>query len=482
MQALQAPMRLSSFARRASRAKGLRVAMEGPTLRDSPSLTAVLLACLGLTVACGNESPSALPTGRSVTAATETLVTPTVSATPRATPRPETIDRSKLPIEVGVPGAPDDVSTPVDASEYDYGDYLHVVDLSIGTAELVASAPPAPKTDIYELPALSPDHTQVAYRGGKDVAIVDLASGRVRAFPLPTSLPTTSPCQAGRSVLSWAPDSVRLAVNTETALLVLQTGSGAFQEIAQNRGTPGSCGVAWSPEGQWIVFASAWRLALVRPDGSDRRDVPVDSPARASYYGGPSTFIWAPDSAHFFFSGMTLIPDKGYASMSFVSALDLRATGIPIGDSIAWQTPPMMHDVHELPFIEALSVSGTRAAYLRTDHDENWKWTNYLETRNLDGTNGQTLVTYISGGGSIRDVPVWSPDDSLIAYPDRPAGQPYQGSVRIVTSTGGEDLAAVRGPESFRLVNGRWVVCTMGVVGWLSQARLLTWTTCEGSI
>jgi len=388
-----------------------------------------------------------------------------------------------LPVKLHIPGAPDNGATPVDASEYDFGDYLHIVDLTDGTSELVGSIPIAPRAGGYELPVLSPDHARIAYQSGRAVVVFEVASGRAQTFSLPAAPSTPTPCHRVRSALSWAPDSARLAVNTETALTILDTGSGALRELDQNTGTPGSCGVAWSPDGAWIAFASGWLLSLIRPDGSD---IVVEHPQgqyAASYYGGPSEFVWAPDSTRFFFTGLTAISGKGIGSMSFVSGLDLAASGIPIGDTIAWQTAPMMHDVHELPFVQALSASGTRAAYRRSDHDENWNSTDYVETRNIDGTDNQTLVTFKSGGRSVRDALFWSPDDSLIAYPDVPAGTSiYDGSVRIVNSTGGEDLAAALGPDSFALANGRRVVCSVDVVGWMSLTRLLTWTSCEGSI
>ncbi len=390
------------------------------------------------------------------------------------------IDRSRLPVQLRIPGTPDNSATPVDASEYDFGDYLHVVDLTDGTARLVGSAQLAHRSDEGNRPLLSPDHAHVAYASRRSIVVIDVATGREQAFPLPASAPVPNPCLPVGIGLSWAPDSARVAVNTERALLVLDTGSGSYRAIVENTSVPGSCSVAWSPDGAWIVFSNNVSLVRIRPDGSERFEGPPYYAFPEFSYSGPREFIWSSDSTQLYFSA-----DRAgelNARISFASGLDLRAHGIPIGQTIAWQTAPMYHDSHELPFIEALSTSGTRAAYIRSDHDENWRWTDYLETRDIDGTNSQTLVTRPQTGGSIAYAPFWSPDDRFIAYPHRLNGGGPSGSARIVSPDSADDMAAALGPDSFELQSGRWVRCDVVVVGWLSTTSLVTLTACEGTI
>jgi hypothetical protein len=418
-------------------------------------LIAIAIPCFVVSVAanCRDTSSPTAPTDASVTE--QASATPQPTATDEPTATPTAIDRSRLPVQLHIPGAPDESGTPVAASPTDFGDYLHVVDLAEGTARLVGSARLAAKPDSFNRPLLSPDHTHIAYPSRRSIVVIEVATGREQAFPLPAAPPSATPCGPIGIGLSWAPDSASLAINTEDALLVLDRVSGSYREIVHNTGTPGACAVAWSPDAEWIVFSNHFALLRVRPDGSDRLE-------GSTYYGGPSGFIWAPDSTRFFFSGI----GGGTSQSSFVSDPDLRVQGIP-----------------DLPLIQALSTSGTRVAYHHSEHDEKWNWTSYIETRDVDGTNSRTLVTS-RNSGSVAYTLLWSADDAFIAYPQRVSGggaAPW-GSVRVVNSTTGEDLTAALGPASIRFSEWSWVVCDVNVVGWLSTTSLVTWTTCETSI
>jgi TolB protein len=55
----------------------------------------------------------------------------------------------------------------------------------------------------------------------------------------------------------------------------------------------------WSPDGQWIVYQRPYgQLTMVRPDGSDPRDIPLALPAGT----GAENPAWSPDGEWIVFS------------------------------------------------------------------------------------------------------------------------------------------------------------------------------------
>ena len=86
-------------------------------------------------------------------------------------------------------------------------------------------------------------------------------------------------------VAEWSPDGTRIAFCADPALdafpavwVINADGSGA-RKLSRGRS---SCGLAWSPSGNWVAFARyPAGLYAVRPDGSGlraiARDLPVSS-------------------------------------------------------------------------------------------------------------------------------------------------------------------------------------------------------------
>jgi Tol biopolymer transport system component len=64
-------------------------------------------------------------------------------------------------------------------------------------------------------------------------------------------------------------------------------------------------GPTWSPDGEWILFDADDRLFLVHPDGTGRRDIPLDVTGRYAAYEA----AWSPDGSRIVFSLFT--PDDG---------------------------------------------------------------------------------------------------------------------------------------------------------------------------
>ena len=431
---------------------------------------AVILLSFGVIAgACGNSTtPRVQPASQ--------------DAESSATAVPKTINDRLLPVRLQIPGAPGPGVTATAAAYSDFGDYLHVVDLAAGTARLLGASRLASKPDTYNRPVLSPDRGRLAYVSRRNIIVIDIATGVQQSFSLPSEAAVDTPCLYLGVGLSWAPDSNRLAINMANDLLVMETNTGLYHTIATHPAR-GRCSTAWSPDGTWIVFDNNVALVRIHPDGSGRVDGPPYYAAPDFAYAGALDFVWAPDSAKFFFTSETGSNGETapFSRISFVSGLDLRARGIPIGKTIAWQTEPMHQDSRELPFVQALSASGEKAAYVRFDHDANYKWTTYLETRDIDGTSSRTLNSSDQVRATIADAPFWSPDDSAIAYPVRGIQSHGEfGGVHVVNAASGDDLAAVRGPDSFGITNSQTEACDVLVVGWISTTSIVTLTTCEG--
>jgi Tol biopolymer transport system component len=151
---------------------------------------------------------------------------------------------------------------------------------------------------------VSPDGTQIALEGFGQGGHAELdgiysvrasdGGGLVRLLEGPVSPPR------------YSPDATRLSFfDTKTG--VSPTGAGAVFVMGADgtglvRVTPWGYAFAdhaWSPDGTWIVFQRPYgRLYLVRPDGSDLHEVPLNLPAGA----GALNPSWSPDGTWIVFS------------------------------------------------------------------------------------------------------------------------------------------------------------------------------------
>ena len=439
---------------------------------------ATLIAAISVNAACGGSS----------TGLRTPSDTPKPSQTPGPTATPGVIDRSKLPVRLTIPGIPDTPVSPAatpSASPW-RGSYLHVIDLTDGTARVLDAAPlpndPATTLLSHDVPGdaqLSPDRQQLAYLSRRGVVFIDIATGstHVQAYPVDDrSYAPGGRCGWG-DFLAWAPDSRRVAVDSGDQMLILDLGTGAPRQVLTSTRL---CDLAWSPDGNWIVFADGSRLGRVRPDGSDRL---TDSTVL-----GPYGFTWSPDSSQFFFAAETSI----FTQDSFVSGIDLRARALPVRDTSSLAKTPEPYGPRFYPFIDALSSTGTRAASVRADRDDDLNRYSFIGTRDLYASDPKILATEESfachgdagcNGGTEASVPLrWSPDDSYLAYSATTSQPPRStfGGIHLVEVVSKKVTDAVEGPDSFTPNGGATVeVCfPVFTVGWISTTSLVTLVRC----
>jgi hypothetical protein len=179
---------------------------------------------------------------------------------------------------------------------------------------------------------LSPDGRYVAslkLRGAATgVSITDLVTGEVRDLPPPRDAMVTA-------VYGWRPDSGAVAIGYQVldplnvGVLDVSTGEttpvSAFATVAE---LAGDVSVAFSPDGQRLVVAYGWQLALfdvstMAETGYPLRTIPID---RGQQFSG----VFTPDSRRLVLFGAPYCqpPDCPPALTWSVSYLDVE-TGVP---------------------------------------------------------------------------------------------------------------------------------------------------------
>ena len=208
---------------------------------------------------------------------------------------------------------------------------------------------------------LSPDWSLVAFdRLGAGLFVRPLAGGEPRALVPGTSL----------SLVSWAPDSTRLAVSRERAILVVDVATAAATSIARGENP------LWSPRGDWVAYedrkTGAADIRLVRPDGSG--DVNITAGDRRLNL--PSA--WSPDGRVLAFR----TTDGTKTRLERYDLASRRRTVLPIQ---AEGAEPLV----------SWSPDGRWLA---------------VDSRMIDTRTGRTRAT--PNGAAV----VWSPDGSRVAY------------------------------------------------------------------
>jgi Tol biopolymer transport system component len=119
----------------------------------------------------------------------------------------------------------------------------------------------------------------------------------------------------------YAPDGSRIAFLTESeanagaGIFVVNVDGTGLDKIIERAADQVMHGPTWSPDGQWILFDADDRLFLVHPDGTGRRDIPLDVTGRYSAYEA----AWSPDGSRIVFSLYT--HDDGRDDL-FTAAVD----------------------------------------------------------------------------------------------------------------------------------------------------------------
>lgn len=154
------------------------------------------------------------------------------------------------------------------------------------------------------------DHPEL--EGIYQIAVDGSQATRLTEAPYPSVVGTAGECGGGDYGASYSPDGQRFAFirlkcgvmadpsNDQTAEVWVGNVDGTGLSAITAPGIPNSHGpgVAWSPDGQSILFGDPdGALRLVTPDGSDLSSITLDGQS-----GVATTPTWSPDGAYLLFS------------------------------------------------------------------------------------------------------------------------------------------------------------------------------------
>jgi TolB protein len=191
-------------------------------------------------------------------------------------------------------------------------------------------------------PSWSPDgmhiaFTLVTFDGSRnsDIYLIDTNGDRTANLTESMALeesPVWSPSGARIAYVS-RPDSAQ----DQYELFVMLADGSHQQLIARD---VADSGLTWSPDGRWIAFAPSGSdvptIAIVRPDGSETRSIPIPDVERAS---SPA---WSPDGAWIAFAGVQS-GESGIFAVSINGSAVVRLTSNPLpgwDGSPAWAPQP----------------------------------------------------------------------------------------------------------------------------------------------
>lgn len=405
----------ATIAAGARRGLGARLGALGPTMRLTPRIALALFALLALAIALvvAGRQQASIPPGRLAyiqhgdvyvaqsdgSDAIRVLDDPVVDFE-RVTALP---DPDQLAIEGNGILAILDLSTGErrrigqtdrnvtwdDSGRFAYLGRLHGADIIVIGETVHQGTPPelrelTPDGPVSDIVALSPDGRWLATILDGTVYRIDAATGKTSAI----GRFGQGDVYFSSGGLAWSPGSDQLVIATQGAascvvggecipgghaLFVLDAAGGEPRQVTDPEPDDASTvdgwrylgpdlKPRWSPDGQWIAFRASPGLSIVRPDGTDRRDL-VDRPV--------GWFAWAPDS-----SGLEFVAnesaDDGSGDLSWVSLADgaqrslgrdgvgwLALGSVADDDSVA---PRPVVAASEAPAPEAPSGSVVRAA------------------------------------------------------------------------------------------------------------------------
>lgn len=204
-------------------------------------------------------------------------------------------------------------------------------------------------------PSWSPDGTQLAFLtvapqrlGGRDMAVIEVASGGIRI------LYTIQEQPGGTGPQAWSPDGKQLAFASYDGIYVMNVDGTGAHRITRYEGSHACYDLlpSWSPAGSAIVFSVLCEggnegLWAVEADGSDRRQL-IAGDYEVDEYRSP---VWSPDGTKIAFvktdwtlddpiksAAIYVMNADGTGAMQLASraAFDRSLTWSPDGRAIAF--------------------------------------------------------------------------------------------------------------------------------------------------
>ena len=265
-----------------------------------------------------------------------------------------------------------------------------------------------------------PRNGLIAVNGPEGVYVVDPSTGTRNLVPK----------SAEMSDPAWSPDGTLLAVSSFAGVVTMKPDGSDRTVVLENAYSP-----AWSPDGKRLVVVregteedESNTLAIVNADGSDARNVDVESP-ESLFVHGPE---WSPDGKLIAFvsagDGIRLITPEG------------KNVPIPVGplvvDGVSW------------------SPDSTKLVY---DRDMGKKGAAGSKMAVLDVVTGKETIF---SGGQLAHSPTWSPEGDQLAY--LVSNHPTSTTSTATHSCGGDSSVShlwamsPNGTKAHKLVEGEY--------------------------
>ena len=292
---------------------------------------------------------------------------------------------------------------------------LDTNDEARGTDVVVAAADgsgatvlaPSPAEDVE--PSFSPDGKRIAFasdrNGNFDIYVVDTDG---------TNLVRVTSRAANERAPTWSPDGTRLAIQTrqfgtaEIAIVVVATG-----EVTRLTNETNAAGNPdWAPDGTEIAYGLEGQIAVIRPDGGGRRELPLTDAV---------TPRWSPDSTQ-----LTYATDEDVRTSS-ADGTNVRVVARVEASSPAWSPDGTItfSTQRETVRLEVLDVAtGEHRPLVGASHAaaEAPSWSPYRSTVAFFRAGEVVIhdpesgVERVAGGGTWWATNEWSPRGTMFGF------------------------------------------------------------------
>lgn len=292
--------------------------------------------------------------------------------------------------------------------------------------------------------AWSHDHMWVAFRAG-GLWVADAMGGT----------PQQLTADLGWSPWAWSPTQDQLVVVRGRDVTLIDAATGRETDLGTTVGAEDSEGYAvhaleWSPDGTQIAYDAGNGAASVYSiDVASGEHSPLVG--RPAGTGEVATIDWSPDGSH-----LAITYAAGSRQALYLSNAD--GSHLRLVDRIDAHQWPVWHP--GMSVRTAWSPDGKRIAYTNFSGSDPDRLELQVWTASVDGSAPFLVASHccVSDGGA----PVWSPDGSQIAFATESGGSqtvPIPDHDRVVNADGTGDPTELDG-FMYRSWTGGWYFCT----------------------